>query len=158
MDDPVLRGSCLCGDISYTSSSLPTDLSLCHCKNCRRHSGSAFSAWHDLHTSSLIIRAGHAMLEQVSDLAKRSSCSQCGTPLFMQYHCEPDIVGVAVGTIDEDSLTEQLRGPSNHIFVAEKASWFNIPNDGLPRYETFSPEFMKMLDAWRNNQSSKGKP
>ena len=158
MDKSALQGSCLCGDISYTGSSLPTEFSLCHCKNCRRHSGSAFSAWPDLPTSSLTIRAKHAMLEQTSNLAKRSSCSQCGTPLFMQYHHIPDTVGVAAGTIEEDSLKEQLSGPSNHIFVAEKASWFTIPNDGLPRYEAFSPEFTKMLDAWRNNPSSEGRP
>lgn len=147
MGDPAFKGSCLCGDTSYIASSLPTELSLCHCKNCRRHSGSAFSAWLDLPTSSLTIRTKHAMLEQTSDLAKRSSCSQCGTPLFMQYHCIPDTVSVGAGTVEEESLTEKLSGRTNHIFVAEKASWFTIPNDGLPRYEKFPPEFTKMLDA-----------
>lgn len=72
----------------------------------------------------------------------------------MEYYADPKTVGVAAGTIDEESVTRQLVGPSNHIFVSEKASWFTLPDDGLPRYEKFSPTFQKMLDTWKSGQKS----
>lgn len=50
----------------------------------------------------------------------------------------PDIISIAAGTIDEDSMGTVLAGPTSHIFVSEKATWFTIPEDGFERYDRFS--------------------
>ena len=36
-------GQCLCGDITYEISGEPSMAGVCHCKNCQRQAGSAFS-------------------------------------------------------------------------------------------------------------------
>ena len=38
-----LSGSCLCGQINLTISSEPMMAGVCHCKNCQKQTGSAFS-------------------------------------------------------------------------------------------------------------------
>ena len=38
-----LSGSCLCGQINLTISSQPMMAGVCHCKNCQKQTGSAFS-------------------------------------------------------------------------------------------------------------------
>ena len=36
-------GQCLCGEIKYELAAAPTMTGVCHCKNCQRQAGSAFS-------------------------------------------------------------------------------------------------------------------
>lgn len=88
------------------------------------------------------------MLQNKSDMAIRSSCKDCGTPMFMQYYATPDDIGVAAGTVDEASVQGRLVKP-NHIFVADKAGWDILPEDGLERYEKFTPGFQEALDTWK---------
>ena len=38
-----LDGRCLCGAVSYTCDADPMFCAICHCKNCQRQSGTAFS-------------------------------------------------------------------------------------------------------------------
>jgi len=37
-----ITGGCLCGRMQYTISGEPELSALCHCRNCRRYTGSAF--------------------------------------------------------------------------------------------------------------------
>ena len=58
----------------------------------------------------------------------------------MAYRAFPDLLGIAAGTIDwpEDGGGGDGWGivrPSCHIFLREKAGWFEVPVDGLERYE-----------------------
>ena len=36
-------GGCLCGAVKYEISDAPSTMGVCHCKNCQRQAGSAFS-------------------------------------------------------------------------------------------------------------------
>lgn len=42
--DEVMHGSCLCGSVAYTTKGEPVTQMLCHCRNCRKATGSAFMA------------------------------------------------------------------------------------------------------------------
>ena len=64
----------------------------------------------------------------------------------MQYSHAPNRVGIVYGVIDQSS--EPIPPPMEHIFLKEKASWYTLPDDGLPRYDGFDPPFQKRLDAW----------
>jgi len=41
-------------------------------------------------------------------------------------------VAVPAGTLDDDGKIGGLR-PAAHIFLKEKASWFDVPDDGAKR-------------------------
>ena len=58
-----------------------------------------------------------------------------------------DWAHVAVGTlVDEPSVR-----PVAHVFVGSKAGWFEMPEDGLVRYEGKLPdEGMRLLMAGRS--------
>src|SRR5687768_15734380 len=38
-----VKGSCLCGGVRYESAAEPLMTAVCHCENCQRQSGTAFS-------------------------------------------------------------------------------------------------------------------
>jgi len=39
---PNMNGGCFCGDVRYSASGEPVVTSICHCRDCQRHTGSAF--------------------------------------------------------------------------------------------------------------------
>ena len=62
-------GKCLCGIVKYELKSLPLTSGVCHCKNCQRSSGSAFSTVAAVNKNDLVIMEGE--LKLYSDITKR---------------------------------------------------------------------------------------
>jgi hypothetical protein len=67
----------------------------------------------------------------------------------MYYDHQPDCIGLAAGTIDEKSVKGQLPKTDHHIFLDEKAGWYDLPDDGLGRFARHRPTFQRDLDASR---------
>jgi len=59
--------------------------------------------------------------------------------MMMQYHAVPAHTGVCAGSLDEKSViggVKLLEGLSTtHIFVKDKVSWYEIPDDGKERQQ-----------------------
>ena len=130
----MLNGQCLCGGIKYKiegnlpemDGTVPSPM-CCHCKMCQRVTGSAFTAVVMVSVNQLQWLSGEELLKiyQSSPEAKRSFCSECGSSLTFAYEAVPENVYVGAGTIDEPcNFTMQ-----SHIFVADKASWYDIKDD-----------------------------
>jgi hypothetical protein len=127
-----MRGSCLCGAVTYETTGTPIAFDLDHCSRCRKSSGSAFRAelivraadfrWID---GGSLVKVYEAPVREGPPAYRRAFCAICGGPVPTAY---PDIVNIPAGTIDGDA---KIR-PQRHIFVARKASWFEITDD-LPR-------------------------
>lgn len=153
----VLQGACCCGGVKYTSTSLPSDITNCHCIMCRRLSGSAFLSFADFPAAAVKIDPGASLQTlYVSDIAERGYCSACGTPVTMTYSCEPDRIGIAAGTIDEDTIKGSMVSATAHIFVSQKACWYTIGEDGLRRWDRFSVEFQQKINDWEKTQKETG--
>jgi len=93
-----------------------------------------------------------------SDMAVRSHCAQCGSPISLQYKCQPEQISITAGTIDEDSVKGELPKVEAHIFVdsMEEAGWYELPKDGIKRYGKFSTRFQRKVDAWKQVLTSPG--
>lgn len=130
-----IRGRCLCGAVEYT---VPDDLhyaGYCHCSDCRRFSGSAFSAYGGLP------KAGFRVLKGQDDIAHYQKsedtvlgfCRICGSSLYAD---KPNrgMIHIRLGTLDQ---TPGLL-PQTHSYVGSKAAWFEI-GDELPQFEAARP-------------------
>lgn len=61
----------------------------------------------------------------------------------------PKEMSIVVGSIDEGSVKGELMKPTEHIFLEEKAGWFDLPEDGLGRFERFSEGVSdRKIKAW----------
>lgn len=78
---------------------------------------------------------------RASSLATRSFCPKCGSSLALQYECYPDKTHVAVTTVQRSDW--EIPKVGDHIFVKSKPAWYQIPADGLERWEEFDAEFEK---------------
>ena len=127
----MLTGHCLCGSVQYEISGEPLALLYCHCEECRRATGSS------LNTSILVRRGDFRVMSGEDAISfyesspgnRRHFCSTCGSPVFKHFPKPPNFVTVRAGTLDSDPGIR----PSGHIWVSEKAPWYEI-TDGLPQF------------------------
>lgn len=78
----------------------------------------------------------------------------------MMYHCEPNSIGIAAGTIDEGSLPagKEVGKPIAHIFLKEKAGWEVLGEDGIERFDEFSEGFADVMKEWKEGGRERVKP
>ena len=54
-----------------------------------------------------------------------------------------------MGIMDDASVIGQLPRPKEHIFLGEKAGWWEVSSeDGLAQYESFNDEFKGRWKEW----------
>lgn len=118
----MIKGSCLCGDIRYTTEAAPQGASMCHCGQCRRQSGGVWS-------SAFVPQADLTITGPVSwfagsDTAKRGFCARCGAFLFWKANDE-DTISFSLGSVDGPTGLRLTK----HIFVADKGDYYDIADD-----------------------------
>ena len=130
-----LRGSCYCGAVQYEVADEFEYAANCHCSDCRRVTGSAFKPFAGIAREKLRIVAGSDRTMVYGDAAANHDvhCGVCGSFMFSMLN-QGTRLHVALGTlVDEPSIR-----PTAHIFVGDKAPWFQITDD-LPQYEGHVP-------------------
>ncbi|WP_338056846.1 GFA family protein [Saliniramus fredricksonii] len=114
-------GSCLCGTVKFQISGELESFLLCHCKRCRKDTGSAHAANLFSSTAKLTWFSGHESVQtyQVPDTRhKKSFCSKCGSALPV-VQSDGDSIVVPAGSIDS---AIDIR-PSQHICFESRADW-----------------------------------
>jgi hypothetical protein len=126
------KGSCLCGFITYSFAAEINDYGYCHCKMCRKASGSAHSANASVNNTNFQVADPNGYLKEFVSSAgtHRFFCSNCGSPLFSRIEQTPDLVRIRLGSLD----TETHKKASRHTFVKDKAPWHEITGD-IPQFE-----------------------
>ncbi|WP_249975858.1 GFA family protein [Vreelandella olivaria] len=132
----MLKGSCLCGQITYQYDGVIDEISMCHCRQCQRAQGSAFAAVAPIRSSAFTITTGQQQLAEFRASANKARvfCRLCGSPLYSARDDLPAIKRLRLGTLD----TPVTAKTQYHAFVSSKASWFSI-SDELPQFERFKP-------------------
>lgn len=67
----------------------------------------------------------------------------------MKYHCQPDITHVNMGSVDDGSVVGHIVRPKEHIFLRDKAVWWEVrQDDGLEHHEGYDEPFQRRLKEW----------
>jgi hypothetical protein len=122
---PMARGRCLCGDVTFTIATRPQDPAACHCRECRRQSGHVWAAA-SVPDATLVV-AGRVEWYSASARARRGFCPRCGSFLFWKA-VGTDRTDVAMGALDAPTGLRLAR----NIFATEKGDYYDI-TDGLPQ-------------------------
>lgn len=145
MSQKLLTGTCACHAVTYRSTAPAENLDFCYCQQDQRLSGAPFIAWFGVDRHQ-VTWSGPITTYTLSDIATRSCCAKCGSVLTIQYHCYPDKTHVAAGTIVRSDWEVPRHGM--HSFVKYKPSWYEIPDDGVGRWEHFDPVFDEVFNKW----------
>ena len=120
----VLKGSCACGQIHFTTTGVPKGAAVCHCGQCRKMSGHAWASARVRREAFEI--EGPIKWLRLSEKAERGICPDCGSFLFWVGAQDPDYISFALGAIDGPTGITLGR----HIFVSDKADYYLL-DDGL---------------------------
>lgn len=129
--DAPYTGHCLCGEVRFRYAGPIGPLALCHCSQCRRAQGSAFSASAPVQVVHFQWTGGQSLIREFESRPGkfRAFCSQCGSALYSRVDAIPGLLRLRVGLINE----ALGKAPAAHVFVGSKADWFEI-TDAIPRY------------------------
>ena len=129
------RGSCLCGAIRFEARGELSDFGYCHCRSCRKASGSAHGANIGVTRADLRISDPKSYLKEYeSSPGKiRAFCSNCGSPILAHLRSNPDVVRLRLGAFD----TPLAKTAKAHTFVGEKADWHLIEGS-LPTFDEWA--------------------
>ncbi|WP_166251401.1 GFA family protein [Marinobacter salicampi] len=128
----MLTGQCLCGGVTFTYQGPLGPIALCHCSQCRRVHGSAFSASAPAQKVHWQWLAGTELIREYESRPGkfRAFCSVCGSSLYSRVDAIPGILRVRTGLINEPLN----KSPAAHVFVGSKSDWFEI-TDAIPQYD-----------------------
>lgn len=133
MVDLPLTGGCLCGGVRFRVDAPLVVATYCHCTRCQRRTGTAASAQARIQPGSLTVTQGEELIRMYAppDGFPKLFCGACGSALWSRSPNDPEIISVRLGAFDGDPGIR----PSLRQYVAYAASWEDIPDDGLPRYD-----------------------
>lgn len=133
----ILRGGCLCGSVAFEAAGEATRFYYCHCRRCRKATGSGHATNLFLQPGTLTFLQGESLVRsfKVPEAARFMNvfCSQCGSRLPRQPPGS-DMVIIPCGSLDD----EPAFSPQAHIFAASRACWSSMGND-LPVYPAYPP-------------------
>jgi hypothetical protein len=132
-----VNGGCLCGKIRYSVTTPPKSASLCHCRNCRKQSGSNRSMNWLVPVDALVISGVLSTYHDVGDSGKpvlRQFCGNCGSPIRTLAEALPGLAVLKAGTLDETPSVP----PNFAIFASRAASW-EIQGLSCPSYAGMPP-------------------
>lgn len=127
-----ITGRCLCGDVQYEIRSAPAVTGVCHCKNCQRQAGSAFSTLAGVPKADFTFTRGKPKLYADSDTdsgntVERYFCGRCGSPIYSAIPSQPDVLYLKTGTLDD---TSSFR-PQFQVWCDSKQNWVRL-EEGVP--------------------------
>lgn len=109
----VRTGGCLCGAVRYSVRGAPLHVVRCHCTDCRRESGSAFTVYAWWPTEAFEING------EISSYDGRGFCPRCGSRLLDTTHTNTHIE-IRVGSLDDAPF--ELT-PKHEVWVKRRESW-----------------------------------
>lgn len=121
----MLKGSCLCGAVTFEVAGQPSPIEACHCTQCRKWTSHFFASIEVPRDSVVVHGQAHVTWHHSSAKARRGFCATCGSSLFFdpldtnKHHW----TGIAVGALD----TPIGGSIALHIHTAEKGDYYDIP-------------------------------
>lgn len=118
----VVKGSCLCGEISFSTTKINHHVAACHCSMCRKWGGGALLAVEC--GSDISFRAEENIgIYQSSEWAERGFCKKCGSHLFYRLK-QNNQYYIPVGVFDNDEgfVFE------HQVFIDEKPEYYSFAN------------------------------
>jgi hypothetical protein len=101
------RAQCSCGQLAAVCTGDPVRVSVCHCLDCKRRSGSAFSNNARFPEDRVTFQGRSKEYTRISDAGSRVSyffCPECGTTVHYKIDVQPGLVAIPVGAFADLSF------------------------------------------------------
>jgi hypothetical protein len=119
--------TCSCGSLKVHCNGEPVRVSICHCTECQRRTGSAFSANARFAVSAVTVEGKSQRFVRTGDSGKSLTfhfCPGCGSTLWWTLESVPDVVAVAVGAFADPGFP----APRVSVYESRKLPWVSLPD------------------------------
>jgi hypothetical protein len=119
---------CSCGALSLICSGAPVSVSLCHCRECQRRTGSTYGIAAFFPRSKVESRGQATSYGRQSDSGygvTQHFCPCCGSTVFWEAARKPELVAVAVGAFADPDFP----APGKQVYTEYRYRWVAVPSD-----------------------------
>jgi hypothetical protein len=128
------EATCHCGQLRLQVDGDPFVVSICHCLDCQRRTGSAFGVQAGFRADQVQVAGRFADFTRTSDEEDRKEhvfhfCPDCGSQVFYTEPTESDLIVVSVGAFADPSFPPPTESSYDH----RRHHWVALP-DSVQRY------------------------
>lgn len=125
--------SCRCGQLRAAVTGEPVRVSVCHCLNCKKRSGSAFAVQARWPKLNVQIEGRSKTFVKVADSGNRATfhfCPTCGSDVFYTIDGKfddkfNDLIAIPLGMFDDPYFLS----PAFSVWESRKHDWVEILGD-----------------------------
>jgi hypothetical protein len=131
--------SCACGSVGLIVRGEPMTISMCHCTQCQRRTGSTYSVHGYFLKDQVEISGTTRSFRRSSDSGRKVDfhfCTNCGSTAYWYLEPFPDRIGVPVGLFADPTFPP----PRVSVFTPHHHSWVGIPQS-TSRFDGHSANF-----------------
>src|ERR1700741_1289920 len=118
--------SCSCGQLRVTCEGEPVRISICHCLECQRRTGSVFGAQARFARARVTIEGRAAEDVRNGDSGQPITfrfCPTCGSTVYWTLSALPDLIAVAVGAFADPGFP----APGVSAYERRRHGWAAVP-------------------------------
>jgi len=118
--------SCSCGQLRVTVEGDPVRLSMCHCLDCQKRTGSTYGIQARFAKDGTVIEGRSKEWVRTADSGKTIAfhfCPDCGSTVFWEQDTMPNLVAVAVGAFADPTFP----APKLSVYETRKHPWVSTP-------------------------------
>lgn len=130
-------GGCLCGAVRYRTEAGPALVGVCHCRDCQRFTGSAFSFLMAVPLAAFHTEGAFKTFAKPGDSGQpivRRFCPECGSSIAEEAVTRPGLILINGGTFDDPTGF----APSVEIYCDRQLAWARL-TAGTERFAAAPP-------------------
>ena len=117
---------CACGKLSVACTGEPVRISMCHCLDCQKRTGSTYGAQARFPKENVAVSGVSKIFRRTGDSGGKIEthfCPECGSTVFWTIDALPGFVAVAVGAFADPAFP----APRVSVYGNRKHAWVSIP-------------------------------
>lgn len=121
--------ACSCGALTAICRGDPARVSVCHCLDCQRRTGSAFSYNATWPEGQVTTGGEYRTYRRVSEegfWGEHNFCAECGGYVFYRIERRPGMISIPAGTFADPHFPE----PAVEVFAERRHAWCSIRTEG----------------------------
>jgi hypothetical protein len=120
--------TCSCGQLRVTVEGEPVRLSMCHCLECQKRTGSTYGVQARWPAAQALLEGRSSRFVRTGDeggVATFHFCPDCGSTVYYGFDAIPDVVAIAVGNFADPTFPP----PRISVYEDRKHAWVSTPPD-----------------------------
>jgi len=125
------KAQCCCGSLTAEADGEPAVISLCHCIECQRRTGSPFGVGAYYDAAQVRLAGATRVYERSVEgrFLKFHFCPDCGSTVYWQTANHPGRFGIAIGAFADPHFP----APARSVFERSRHDWVGVP-ESIPGF------------------------